>query len=71
VQLAEIELLATQKYLYWWSFGDGATASSEQIGAPVQQQHTYASTGTYTVVLGVTYGVFSGTNTITINIGPP
>jgi len=39
VQLAEIQLLGTQKYAYWWSFGDGTTASSEQIGAPVQQQH--------------------------------
>jgi len=61
----------SQKYTYWWSFGDGTTASSEQIGAPIQQQHTYANNGTYTVVLGVTYGVFSGTNTIQINIGPP
>ncbi len=70
VQLAEIQLVGTQKYTYWWSFGDGTTASSEQIGAPVQQQHTYAGNGTYTVVLGVTYGAFSGTNTLTINIGP-
>ena len=71
VQLAEIQLLGQQKYTYWWSFGDGTTTSSEQIGAPIQQQHTYANNGTYTVVLGVTYGVFSGTNTIHINIGPP
>jgi hypothetical protein len=70
VQLAEIQLLGTQKYTYWWSFGDGTTASSEQIGAPAQQQHTYAASGTYNVVLGVTYDVYSGTNTIQINIGP-
>jgi hypothetical protein len=71
LQLAEIQLLGTQKYTYWWSFGDGTTAISEQIGASVQQQHTYASNGTYTVVLGVTYGAFRGTNTIQIHIGPP
>jgi len=27
VQLAEIQLLETQKYAYWWSFGDGTTAT--------------------------------------------
>jgi PKD repeat protein len=69
--LAEIQFLGPQKYTYWWSFGDGTTASSEQIGAPIQQQHTYANNGTYTVTLGVTYGVYSGTNTIQINVGPP
>lgn len=71
LQLTEIQLLGTQKYTYWWSFGDGATASSEQIGDSVQLQHIYSNNGTYTVVLGVTYGVFRGTNTITIHIGPP
>ncbi len=69
-QLAEIQLLGTQKYTYWWSFGDGTTAASEQIGAPVQQQHTYTSNGSYTVVLGVTYGIYGGTNTVQIQIGP-
>ena len=71
LQLAEIQLLGTQKYAYWWSFGDGATASFEQIGSPVHSQHTYTSTGSYTVVLSVTYGIYSRTNTIPINIGPP
>jgi len=70
VQLAEIQLLETQKYAYWWSFGDGTTASGEHIGAPVQQQHTYTNNGSYTVVLAVRYGAFSGTNTVKINIGP-
>jgi hypothetical protein len=70
VQLAEIQLLGTQKYTYWWSFGDGTTGVSEQIGVPVQLQHTYNNSGTYTVVLGVTYGDFRGTNTITIKVGP-
>ncbi len=70
IQLSEIQLLGAQKYIYWWSFGDGTTAASEQIGAPVQQQHTYTSNGIYTVVLGVTYGDFSGKNTIQIHVGP-
>jgi len=70
VQLSEMQLLGTQKYTYYWSFGDGTTATSEQIGAPAQQQHTYTNNGTYTVVLGVTYGAFVGTNTIKIKIGP-
>jgi len=63
-------LLGTQKYTYWWSFGDGATAISEQLSGPIQQQHTYTNNGTFTVVLGVTYGLFSGTNSIRIKIGP-
>jgi PKD repeat protein len=71
VQLAEIQLLGTQEYSYFWSFGDGATASSEQIGTPDQPQHTYANKGTYTVVLAATYGIYRGTNSIKINIGPP
>ena len=70
VQLAEIQLLGTQKYTYQWSFGDGTSAASEQIGAPDQQQHTYTNNGTYAVVVVVTYGVYSGTNTIEIKIGP-
>ncbi len=71
LQLAEIQLLGTQKYTYWWSFGDGTTASAQQIGAPFQQQHTYTNNGNYTVVLGVTYGDYRGTNSIQIHIGPP
>jgi hypothetical protein len=70
LQLAEIQLLGTQKYTYWWSFGDGTTATSEQNGVPVQQQHTYTNNGNYTVVLGVTFGAFRGTNTIQIHVGP-
>jgi hypothetical protein len=70
VQLAEIQLLGTQNYTYWWSFGDGTTAATDQIGAPVQQQHTYTNNGAYIVVLAVTYGIYSGTNTVQIQIGP-
>ena len=68
--VAEIQLLGTQKYTYWWSFGDGTSAVSEQIGAPVQQQHDYLDNGTYTVVLAVTYGIYGGANSIQIQIGP-
>jgi hypothetical protein len=71
VQLAEIELLGTQKYTYWWSFGDGATSVCEQIGAPVQLQHTYTNSGSYTVTVGVTYGAYTGTNTVQVQVGPP
>jgi hypothetical protein len=62
VQLAEIQLLGTQKYTYRWSFGDGTTTVSDRIGAPIQQQHTYTNFGTYNIVLAVTYGIYSGTN---------
>ena len=34
-------------------------------------QHTYTNNGNYTVVLGVTYGDYRGTNSIQIHIGPP
>ena len=70
LQLAELQFLGTQKYTYWWSFGDGTTATSEQIGVPDQEQHTFTNSGTYTVVLGVTYSTYSGTNSIQIKIGP-
>jgi len=70
IQLSEIQLLGTQKYTYWWSFGDGTSAASEQIGTAVHQEHTYTTNGDYTVVIGVTYGAFSGTNSIQIHIGP-
>ena len=71
VQLSEIQLLGTQKYIYLWSFGDGTSLSTEQVGAPSQQQHFYANNGLYTVVLATKYGPYTGTNTIQINIGPP
>jgi len=71
VQLAEIQLLGTQKYIYSWSFGDGTTLSSEKIGAPDVQQHIYQNNGAYTVVLSATYGLYRGTNMIKITIGPP
>jgi hypothetical protein len=70
VQLAEIQLLGTQEYEYRWSFGDGASATSEQRGGPVQQQHTYTNNGTYTTALVVSLGPYSGTNTIRVKIGP-
>jgi PKD repeat protein len=71
VQLSEIQLLGTQKYLYFWSLGDGTTSSSEQSGAPDAPQHTYAEMGSYNVVLAATYGIYSGTNSIKVNIGSP
>ncbi len=71
VQLAEIGLLGSQKYTCWWSFGDGATAVCEQIGTPVQLQHTYTNRGSYTVLVGVTYGAYAGTNTVQVQAGPP
>jgi hypothetical protein len=70
MQLSEIQLLGTQKYTLWWSFGDGTSAISEQLSGPGQQQHTYTNNGTYTVVLGVTYGLFRGTNTVKTKVGP-
>lgn len=72
VQLSEIQLLGTQKYSYFWNFGDGTSVSSEQVtGAPDPQQHTYANNGLYTVTLVAKYGPYTGTNTVKINIGPP
>jgi len=65
VQLSEIELLGAPMYAYWWNFGDG-TSSMQQ-----NPQHTYTNTGAYPVTLGVTYGIYSGTNTATIVVGAP
>jgi len=71
VQLAEIELLGTPLYVYHWSFGDGATATSSLAEGPALQQHTYANNGTYTVLLAASFGIYTGTNTIKITVGPP
>ncbi len=65
VQLDELEFMATPPpYSYWWSFGDGTTSTLQN------PQHTYADTGTYTATCAAGYGMYSGTNTVTIIIGP-
>ncbi len=65
VQLAELEFIGTPNYLYDWSFGDGGTSSLQN------PQHTFTNIGNYQVVLGVTFGIQTGTNTALISIGPP
>lgn len=65
VQLAEFELIGTPNYLYWWSFGDGRTSSEQD------PQHTFTNNGNYQVVLGVSFGIQTGTNTALITVGPP
>ncbi|HWW02016.1 MAG TPA: glycoside hydrolase family 38 C-terminal domain-containing protein [Candidatus Acidoferrum sp.] len=69
VQLSEIQLLRPPLYDYFWSFGDGATATAVTSG-PVSVQHTYTNNGTYTVVLAASFGIYTGTNTIQITVGP-
>jgi alpha-mannosidase len=64
VQLDEIQLIGPALYSYWWSFGDGATATTQN------PQHTYSAPGEYLVILGVTTGAYSGTNSALITIGP-
>ena len=65
VQLDEIQLIAAPVYSYWWSFGDGTTSTAQN------PQHTYTNSGNYLVILGVTCGAYSGTNTALISIGSP
>ena len=65
VQLAELEFIGTPNYLYWWSFGDGGSSSLQD------PEHTFTNNGNYQVVLGVTYGPQTGTNTALITIGSP
>lgn len=64
VQLDEIQLIGPPTYSYWWSFGDGTTSTAQN------PQHTYTNPGNYLVILGVTCGPYSGTNTAIITIGP-
>jgi PKD repeat protein len=71
VQLAEMELIGPPAYALYWAFGNGATATSMTAGAPVSVQHTYTNNGTYTVVLGVVAGIYTGTNTVQITVGTP
>ena len=65
MQLDEIQLIGPPAYAYWWSFGDGATSTVQN------PQHTYTNPGDYLVILGVTCGGYSGTNTALITIGSP
>jgi alpha-mannosidase len=65
VQLSEVELLGAPLYAYWWTFGDGFSSIQQN------PQHTYTNTGAYSVTLGVTYGIYSGTNATTITVGAP
>ncbi len=65
VQLSEIELLGAPLYAYYWDFGDGTTSTAQN------PQHTYTNNGAYTVVLGVSFGIFTGTNTVVVTVGPP
>ena len=51
-------------FSYWWSFGDG-TGSTLQ-----NPQHTFTNPGSYRVILGVTCGAYTGTNSALITIGP-
>jgi alpha-mannosidase len=65
VQLDEIRLRGVPFYSYFWSFGDGTTSTEQN------PQHTYTSNGTFTAVLSVSYDIYTGTNTVTVTIGPP
>jgi alpha-mannosidase len=65
VQLDEIQFNGPPAYSYWWSFGDGTTSTLQN------PQHIFTNTGNYLVVLGVTYGLYTGTNTALITIGAP
>jgi alpha-mannosidase len=64
VQLDEIQFIGPPVYSYWWSLGDGTTSTAQN------PQHTYTSPGNYLVMLGVTSGLYSGTNTVVITAGP-
>jgi hypothetical protein len=66
VQLDELEFLGyPPPYTYWWSFGDGATSTMQS------PEHTYTANGAYTVMLVVSDGLSSATNTVTILAAPP
>jgi alpha-mannosidase len=65
VQLDEIQLLGPAVFHYWWSFGDGGTSTEQN---PL---HTFTNSGNYLVQLGVTSGLYTGTNTVLVTIGEP
>ncbi len=64
VQLSEIEFLASPAYSYFWSFGDGATSTLQN------PQHTFSANGTYLVTLGASLGIYTGTNSLVVVVGP-
>lgn len=63
VQLAELELIGTPSYIFSWSFGEGGTSNAQN------PQYTFTQNGNYKVVLGVSCGIQTGTNTAIISIG--
>jgi PKD repeat protein len=67
VQLSEIELLGSgiPGYVYAWSFGDGAVSTAQN------PQHTFTINGNYQVMLAVSSGLQTGTNSLVITVGPP
>jgi PKD repeat protein len=65
VQLDEIQFNGPPAYSYFWSFGDGTTATGQSA------QHTYTNPGNYLVILGVSYGIYTGTNYAVITVGSP
>jgi alpha-mannosidase len=65
VQLDELQLLGPPVFSYWWFFGDGGTSTNQN------PQHTYTNAGSYLVRLGVTSGLYAGTNTALVTIGAP
>ncbi|MGC9025491.1 MAG: PKD domain-containing protein, partial [Chloroflexia bacterium] len=54
----------TPPFTWAWAFGDGGTGSGQVV------QHTYAATGTYSVLLTVTNACGTATATHTVRIRP-
>src|SRR5207244_6918607 len=57
MQLDELEFIElASTFSYWWSFGDGTTSL---VKNPI---HVYTSNGVFTVVLSVSDGISTATN---------
>jgi PKD repeat protein len=57
--------------VFTWSFGDNSTLISTNDSGTDSPQHTYTNYGTFTVILGVTLGSYTGTNSIKVSVGIP
>lgn len=64
-QLADLAFIGQLTYSYQWSFGDGATSTTQN------PQHNYSGAGNFLVILSVKYGIYTGTNTALVTVGPP
>ena len=65
MQLSELEFIGVPAYIYLWNFDDGSTSAAQNPG------HTFISNGVFNVVLTVSDGVATTTNSLFVSTTTP